>query len=135
MAAGNWIAEHKPIKLTYDFAVHGGAVGTIALGDLPTNFVVTECYAVAETALVGGGTFVVGEDGGGDDDGYFTDLDAIAVATPVKGTGALVWNGIDKNELPAKIVSTKDGVQVKIATTAYTAGKVHFVFIGFQAHT
>jgi hypothetical protein len=118
------------IKLTYDFAVHGGAVGTIALGNLPDGFVVNHCYAIAETALTGGGTMVVGEDGGGDADGYFTDIDAITATAAVKGTGALVNNTGD--EVFHLVVAAKDGVQLTIASTAYTAGKVHFVFIGSQ---
>lgn len=131
MAASGWTPELKAIKFTYDYSIHGGAVGTIALGDLPTGFVITHCVAVAETVLTGGGTFVVGEDGGGDDDGYWTDLDAIAVATPVKGSGALVNS--TGAEVMRKVPSATDGVAVKIATTGYTAGKVHFFFIGIQA--
>jgi hypothetical protein len=130
MAAKEWAPGLKAIQMTYDFAVHGGAVGTIALGNLPDNFVVTHCLANAETALTGGGTMVVGEDGGGDADGYFTDLDAIAVATPVKGSGALVNNA--GAEVFHKVAAAKDGVLITIGTTAYTAGKVHFVFIGVQ---
>lgn len=124
-------------KITYDFAVHGGAVGTIALGNLPDSFVVTGAYVVCETALVGGGTFVVGEDGGGDADGYFLDLDGIALSAVKKGDGALLMTapataneiGDDKAHI---VVSTKDGVLVTIGTTAYTAGKLHFFFEGFQ---
>lgn len=124
-----WKKEYsvQSIAFEYDFAVHGGAVGTISLGNLPDGFVVTEAYAAAETALVGGGSFVVGEDGGGDNDGYFADLDAIAVATPVVGGGALISDGVHK------VDATKDGVQVTIATSAYTAGKLVLVFRGFQA--
>jgi hypothetical protein len=140
MGAKNWASEIKNVKLTYDYAVHGGSVGTINLGNLPDNFVITKVVAVAETALTGGGTLVVGEDGGGDADGYFTDLDAIAVATPVAGTGALVFDppATDAadigNEKMHKVDSAKDGVLITIATTGYTAGKIHFNFIGFQSH-
>lgn len=139
MAAKEWKSELISKKLTYDFAVHGGAVGTIALGNLPDDFIVTKVVAVAETALTGGGTFVLGEDGGGDADGYFTDLDAIAVGTPVLGTGALVFTAPNTaneigNEKPHQVAAAKDGVQVTIGTTAYTAGKLHFIFSGYQAY-
>lgn len=140
MANKIWSPDLTCIKKTYDFAVHGGAVGTIALGDLPDGFIVSKVLAHAETALVGGGTFVVGEDGGGDADGYFTDLDAIAITTVLAGTGALVYSppvtdAADVgNELPHLVVAAKDGVQVTVGTTAYTAGKIHFYFMGVQSY-
>lgn len=140
MGAKLWQPELTAIKMTYDFAVHGGAVGTIALGNLPDGFIVTKLVAHAETALVGGGTFIVGEDGSGDADGYFTDLDAVAIATPLAGTGALVFDppATDAadigNEKMHLVVAAKDGVQVTVGTTAYTAGKIHFYFMGVQSY-
>ena len=132
MGAKEWSPDLKAIKLTWDVAVQGGAVGTIALGNLPDGFVVNHCYAIAETALTGGGTAVVGEDGSGDADGYFTDIDAITTTAAVKGTGALVNNtGAEVFHL---VAAAKDGVQVTVASTPYTAGKVHFVFIGSQPY-
>lgn len=129
MGAKLWSSELTNVKFTYDYAVHGGATGTIALGNLPDGFHVTNAFAYIETALVGGGTFVVGEDGaGGDADGYWTDLDAATVSTSVSGSGALLI-AAQKHVVAA----AKDGVQVTIASTAYTAGKIHFNFIGFQA--
>lgn len=127
MGAKLWSPDLKAIKLTYDFAVQGGAVGTIALGNLPDGFCVVDSAVYVETALVGGGTFVVGEDGGGDADGYWTDLDAAALGTAVKGSGALL------SGVAHVVAAAKDGVQVTIATSPYTAGKLHFHFIGFQA--
>lgn len=132
MSAKGFIPELKAIKFTYDYAVHGGAVGTIALGNLPDGFVVNHCYAIAETALTGGGSMVVGEDGGGDADGFFTDIDSITTTAAVKGTGALVNTA--GAEVFHLVAAAKDGVQITIATTGYTAGKVHFVFIGSQPY-
>lgn len=126
MTAKGWHQDAHVHRLTYDFAVHGGAVGTIALGNLPDNFIINKVVADVETALVGGGTFVVGEDGGGDDDGYYTDMDALALNSVTYGSGALVAS------TPYKVAAAKDGVQVKIATTAYTAGKISFYFSGCQ---
>jgi histidine ammonia-lyase len=140
MSAKGWAPGLTSYQFTYDYAVHGGAVGTIALGNLPDNFIVMKVLAHAETALTGGGSFVVGEDGSGDADGYFTDLDAISVSTVLAGTGALVYSPPTTdaadvgNELPHLVVAAKDGVQVTIGTTAYTAGKIHFVFVGVQAY-
>ena len=138
MSAKVWAGQKVQIKKTWDFSVHGGAVGTIALGNLPDGFIITDCYANATTAPVGGGSMVVGEDGSGDADGYFTDLDALAVAVPLKGTGALVWappatDAADiGNEIAFKVAAAKDGVLMTIATTAYTAGVIEFSFNGYQ---
>lgn len=131
MAARGWTGELVAYKFTWDVSVNGGAVGTIALGDLPTGFVVTECWANARTVLTGGGTAVVGQDGGGSANGYFTDIDAIAVATPIRATGALCTptSGL---EAVYKVAAATDGVLVTVASTPYTAGVVDFVFIGFQ---
>lgn len=131
MSAKGWIGDLTSHVFTWDVSSsQGGAVGTILLGNLPDGFVITECYANARTALTGGGTVVCGQDGGGDDDGYFTNLDAIAVATPLRGTGALVVS--TGEEVVNKVVAANDGVQLTIATAAYTAGLVDIVFIGFQ---
>lgn len=127
MSAKGWSPDLKAIKLTYDYAVHGGATGTIALGNLPDSFIVHHATAFVETALVGGGSFVVGEDGGGDADGYWTDLDAASASGVVSGGGALLVTA-----QPHIVAAAKDGVQVTIASTAYTAGKIHFIFSGIQ---
>ncbi len=132
MGAKLWKGEIRTLKFTYDFSVSGGSVGTIALGNLPDNFVVEQVSAFIETALVGGGTFVVGEDGGGDADGYFTDLDAAAVGTCVRGTGALVNNAGADTALRHVVAAAKDGVQITVGTTAYTVGVISFYFSGFQ---
>lgn len=138
MGAKLWSPELKAIKFTWDFAVHGGAVSTIALGDLPNGFIVSKVVAHAETAPVGGGSMVLGENAG-DADGYFTDLDAAAIATPIAGTGALVFTSPTTaaeigNEKMHLVDSAKDGVDLVIATTAYTAGKIHFYFMGVQSY-
>lgn len=137
MSATLWGGEWKTLKYTYDFSVHGGAVGTIALGNLPDGFVMEKVSAVIETALVGGGTFVVGEDGGGDADGYFLDMDAASLNAAVQAKGALVWTApATANEIggenPYRVAAAKDGVQVTIATTPYTVGKISFYFSGYQ---
>ncbi len=137
MGAKLWKGELQNLKYTYDFSVHGGSVGTIALGNLPDGYVIQRVTAVIETALVGGGTFVVGEDGGGDADGYFLDMDAFTVDLVYQGKGALVWAAPLTaaeigNELVYRVVAAKDGVQVTVGTTAYTAGVISFYFSGYQ---
>lgn len=102
-----------------------GAVGTVKVCDLPDNFVISAAIVNVDTALVGGGTLVVGEDGAGDADGYWTDLDAVTGV--LKGSGALVASGAAYQVAPAK-----DGLQITIATAPYTAGVLKFAFIGYQ---
>jgi hypothetical protein len=114
-----------------------GAVGTHVLGNLPDEFIINKVYVNAVTALTGGGTLVVGEDGGGDDDGYCLDLDAVALDSVTQCAGALLYTspvtaGEIGNEKPYKVAATKDGFAYKIATTAYTAGILEFTIIGYQ---
>lgn len=118
--------------------VANGSVAAHNLGNLPTGFVILGVYASAVSATItGGGSIVVGEDGGGDADGYCLDLDAIATATMVKCAGALIHtspataNEIG-NEKPYKVASATDGFTYTIASTAYTAGIIEFSVVGYQ---
>ena len=124
-----WKGEGKTHRFVWT-AADNGAVGTHVLGTLPEDFVVTDCIAVVKTAPVGGGTIVLGEDGGGDADGYFTDMDALTAGV-TRGTGALVIN--TGEEVIHLVDGDKDGVQITIATALYSAGEIHFFFEGFQS--
>jgi hypothetical protein len=121
-----WKKELVSIHCEYDLSDSGaGTVGTHAVCNLPDNFVVTEAIVNVDTALTGGGTLVVGEDGGGDADGYWTDLDAV--------TGVLKCSGaLCASSAAHQVAAAKDGVLITIATTAYTAGVLKFAFIGYQ---
>ena len=125
-----WSKEYKVVKMTWDFADQGGAVGTIALGDLPSNFVVQKMDIYCETAPVGGGTITVGD--AGDTDGYHGDMDALSAATLTRASGALIYDSTDDHDISYVVPAADDGVVLEIATTAYTAGKIHFYFTGFQ---
>ena len=121
-----WNKELTSVTCSYNLATTGnGTVGTHAVCNLPDKFVVALAIADTGTGLTGGGTLVVGEDGGGDADGYWTDLDAVAGV--VKGSGALI-----ASVLAFKVDAAKDGVLLTVGTTAYTAGIIKFTFIGFQ---
>lgn len=121
-----WKKELVSIHCEIDLSEStNGAVGSVKVCDLPDNFVISEAVVNVDTALVGGGTLVVGEDGGGDADGYWTDLDAVTGV--LKGSGALVASNKAHQVDPAK-----DGLYITIATTAYTAGVLKFSFIGYQ---
>lgn len=142
-----WGKQHTPesivfrVDLSKSNIVVGtanGAVGAHTIGNLPTGFVVTAVYANAVSATItGGGSIVVGEDGGGDADGYCLDLDAIATATIVKCAGALIYTspitaGEIGNEKPYKVPSATDGFTYTIASSVYTAGIIEFTVVGYQ---
>ena len=122
LAKKELVAIHCEIDLSKGT---NGAVGAKKVCDLPDAFIVAEAIVNVDTALVGGGTLVVGEDGAGDADGYWTDLDAVTGV--LKCSGALCASGKAHQVAPAL-----DGVQITIATTAYTAGVLKFSFIGYQ---
>lgn len=125
-----WKNELINLSFDYDFAVSGGTIGTVALGNLPASFVVTEAFVVIGTTIESAGTptIVIGEDGAGDADGYFADFFGTPTAgVALKGGGALVSDG-------AHIVdSAKDGVLVTIGVADLTAGAFRVVVRGFQA--
>ena len=125
-----WIGEIKTLTYEYDFAKLGGAIGTLSLGNLPAGFLVKDMLLHVDTTITSAGTptIVIGEDGGGDDDGYFADFFGTPTAnTALKGGGALVSDGIHR------VDSAKDGVAVKIGTAALTAGKFRVFVTGIQA--
>jgi len=114
----------------YDFAELGGAVGAIALGDLPDNFIVTEMFLHIDTTITSGGTptIVIGEDGGGDADGYFANFFGTPSAgTALKDGGALLSDGVHK------VASAQDGLTITVGTAALTAGVFRVFVRGFQA--
>jgi len=123
--------QAEVLERVYDFAVLGGGIGTLNLGDLPTGFIVNNAEVEMITAMTSAGspTVVVGEDGGGDDDGYFTTVYAAAAGAVLKPTGALLTSATLKH----KVAGTKDGCTVKIATAAVTAGKFVVRYTGHQS--
>lgn len=117
--------------------VANGAVGAHVLGNLPDDFIITDVIVNPVLALTGGGTMVVGEDGGGDADGYCLNLDAVTIDVASRCIGALIYTapataGEIGTELPYKVLPAKDGFTITIATTAYTAGILEFIVIGYQ---
>ena len=125
-SAGKWKGEFSSIHCSVDLSVGtNGAVGALKVCDLPAKFIASDIIVEVVTPLVGGGSLVVGEDGAGDADGYFTDLDAVTGV--LKGSGALVASG-----KAHKVDAAKNGLQLTIATAAYTAGVLKFHIIGTQ---
>ncbi len=104
----------------YDFAVDGGAIGTIATGvDLPANAVIEKCWFRVETQLVdaGSGTLAVQcEDAGnilaaGDQTGVAA---GAFLASDITGTAA---NMVDD-------IAASCDLSYVIAGAALTAGKI-----------
>jgi len=130
MTAKIWTGELKTLEFKYDFDVNGGAIGTVALGNLPDNFIVTEAYVVIDTTITSAGTptIVIGEDATGDADGYFADFFGTPDAgTALKGGGALISDGVHI------VDPDEDGVLVTIGTAAVTAGVFRVFVRGFQS--
>jgi hypothetical protein len=129
MSGKQWVNELQNLVFEYDFAVHGGAIGTIKLGDLPDNFIVKAITVAIGTTITSGGvpTLEIGEDGGGDANGYVEDFGATLTAeSAIKGTGALITDDFHK------VDAAKDGVQLTIGANALTAGKFKVIATGFQ---
>ena len=128
MSGSSWKSEPAVYKLEYDFAADGGAVGTIALGNLPDDFVVVSASVSVDTTLVGAtATVTLGEDGGGDADGYFLDLSLPSAGDVIEGGGALLTDSYHR------VVAAQDGVLMTVGTAALTAGKFKVLFMGYQA--
>lgn len=114
-----------------------GAVGAHVLGNLPDDFIILGVTVNPVLGLTGGGSIVVGEDGGGDADGYCADLDGVTIDVAVTCSGALIWSEpATPNEigtpLAYKVAAAKDGFTYTIASTPYTEGILEFIIVGYQ---
>jgi hypothetical protein len=130
MSGAGWKSGPVSLYFKYDFAEDGGEVGTVALGNLPTGFVIDSMDVLVDTALASGGTPTVelGQDGGGDADGYHADFFGSASADAlIEGGGALLASG------KHKVAEATDGLLMTIGTAALTAGAFRVVVQGYQA--
>jgi hypothetical protein len=124
------------IRFERDFAVDPLSIGAASLGDLPDGFVVLSVVAKITGTATATSTLTVGEDGGGDADGYGADiLASYTTLIPKILKGALIWDATAGDEHPEPFVvdAAKDGVLVTVGTLALAAGKVEIFFHGFQA--
>lgn len=129
----------------WDFAVDGGATGTIVLKSSDPNgnlldegFVVEDVEIKTETALTSGGTPTVTFGNSGDTDGYLADVWALAQAanSMVRAgqvDGALVFDTTADAKKAYRIDSTANNqnLVMAIGTAALTAGKIRVVVKGF----
>jgi hypothetical protein len=131
MSGETWKGSQVEFAYDYDFANDGGAIGTIKMGDLPDDFVVTEMHLYIKETITSAGTptVEVGNDGAGADaNGYFADFFGTPTAgTALKGGGALISGGVHA------VVAANDGVQITIGTAAVTAGAFRVFVRGYQA--
>jgi hypothetical protein len=127
-------------KYTYDFAVSGGAVGTIALvalgNALESGLVIEDVQVYVETAFDDAGntaTVTLGP-GGGDADGYLGDFMTIAETanSSVRAgdvAGALLWDDTNDHSTNYRLTSAALAVPtLTVGTEALTQGKAHFIF-------
>lgn len=127
--------ESRVIRIEHDFSLENKAIGAHVLADLPTNFVIESVHAQTVGTLTAGASLTIGEDGGGVAAGYCADIIAGQADLKVqRGEGSLLYNSTDKRPLTYPVVSTKDGLQITIASAAITAGKLIVYVKGFQAN-
>lgn len=105
------------LATTYDFAVNGGAIGTIELpGEIPDNAIITKCIVDVHTAPTSGGSATVAL-------GLNTTTDLLAATAIASVTGVV----IAKDTAAAFKLTADRKVQVTIAVAALTAGKMAIV--------
>lgn len=105
---------------SYDFAVHGGATGTISIGSIPSGSRIRGGFLDVVTALTSGGAASVGIDSQGTGDIVAT---ALISGAPWSTAGAKAI--IPKANTPeASILMTADrNVSINITVANLTAGK------------
>ena len=115
-------------RVTYDFAVDGGAVGTYDLFTAGTDIVITNFYAYVKTACTSGGaaTAALGVTGTtsmfvNTTGGAVANLTANAVLKPLYTEGTP-----NTFSMPLRLASGSK-VLMTVATAALTAGKIEFV--------
>lgn len=129
-------------EYVYDFAVDGGAQGTIVLSDkngkapLPVGAIVKDVTARVVTQCTSGGSATVAWGNGDDTDGYTTHGSPIAVASLTANAmfnaagldSALLWDGTNDHMIPLYIDDATTGnFSFVIGTADLTAGKIVFI--------
>lgn len=122
MAIIEGTTDVKTVQADYDFAVDGGATGTITLrGDntIPNGSVVTGGYVDIETACLSAtGTIAIQVEGAGDV------LAAAAQAALTTGRKSVIPAGTGATSVKT---TAERSIQIVIATAAFTAGKFRVV--------
>lgn len=129
-------------EYVYDFAVDGGAQGTLVLSNkngknpLPVGAIVKEVTAQVVTACTSGGSATVAWGNGDDTDGYTTHGSPVAVASLTLNAvfnaasldSALLWDGTNDHYIPLYIDDATTGnFSMVIGGADLTAGKIVFI--------
>ena len=114
------------IKVTYDFAVDGGAQGALDVLVAEQNCVLTDFYLVVETACVGA-TMVLDVGITGDTNLLLADVAVASLAINTLHKPTIVDGTPNVLPMPAKLASGAK-VLMEIKTAALTAGKFHMYF-------
>ena len=111
----------KKLKLSYDFATDGGAIGDVTLrgGALPKNAVVTGGYIYNHTAMTSGGSATVAINIPTDDAAGLKAATAYGTIGAA-GAVALIQTGAAANF--SEITTAEREITISIATAALTAG-------------
>lgn len=118
---GNYSNEEEVVKVIYDFAKDGGAVGSLTLATASSDCMITGFAAVVKTACTSGGSATVQVGDTGDDDRYLT---ATAVAS-LTANAVFGENGAFDQ---AVRLASGQVLAMKIAVAALTAGKIECTF-------
>lgn len=125
LRAGGPLGEVKPAVALYDFAIDGGAVGTINLrGDrIPAGAIITDALLDVQIALAGGtvtDTVALGSEAAGDVQAAIARNNAIWADLGPKR--------VTRTATAAPVVATVDRpIQLAIAATPLTAGRLRVV--------
>lgn len=127
-------------EYVYDFAVDGGAVGTVDLhakankSVIPVGGIIKSVTAKVVTACTSAGAATVAWGNGDDADGYSGTAIAVASLTDNAlfngwdNAAALIWDDTNDHQIPVNVADAADGqLIVTIGTAALTAGKMVFL--------
>lgn len=128
------IAEKRVLKIDVDFSQTPVPTATpVKVADLPDDFVVQSVRTEIIEDLTATSTLVIGEDGGGDADGYSTDVGSVSVGATLRGNGALLFDATDKYYKEHIVDPAKDGILLTSGVANLVAGKIRIFIDGYQS--
>lgn len=121
-AGGGFANDSEFVRVEYDFAVDGGAIGVLDLLEAEGDMVIKSFHAIVKEAVTSAGapTIDVGVQGG--------DVD-VMIAAEVKGN--LTLDSLQKEAVAGAMpiyLASGGIIQQEIKVAAYTAGKIEYVF-------
>ena len=113
------VHDHDQLKVTYDFSIHGGAIGTIDLGgSIPANAIIMTLTTDVVTP------FTIG---GGPPAKILLDRGGNSLMPATSYTSALLTGVDTRVHLSGPKISSTGSVTFTISDTALTAGKCHII--------